>query len=139
MELPNKKIVLFDGVCNLCESSVQMIIKHDKKEAFVFASQQSETGKDILRYLGIDTKKMDAIVLYEPGVAYFIKSDAAMEILKEFPLPYSLLRIFRFLPLTFRDAVYDYIAKNRYRWYGKKEACWMPTKELRARFLDRQD
>lgn len=139
MELPNKKIVLFDGVCNLCESSVQIIIKHDKKEAFVFASQQSETGKDILRYLGIDTKKMDGIVLYEPGVAYFIKSDAAMEILKEFPLPYSLLRIFRFLPLTFRDAVYDYIAKNRYRWYGKKEACWMPTKELRARFLNRQD
>lgn len=139
MELTNKKIVLFDGVCNLCESSVQIIIKHDKKEAFVFASQQSETGKDILRYLGIDTKKMDGIVLYEPGVAYFIKSDAAMEILKEFPLPYSLLRIFRFLPLTFRDAVYDYIAKNRYRWYGKKEACWMPTKDLRARFLNRQD
>lgn len=136
MELPNKKIVLFDGVCNLCESSVQMIIKHDKNEAFMFASQQSETGKDILRYLGIDTKKMDGIVLYEPGVAYFIKSDAAMEILKEFTFPYSLLRVFRFLPLSIRDAVYDYIAKNRYTWYGKKEACWLPTKELKARFLE---
>jgi predicted DCC family thiol-disulfide oxidoreductase YuxK len=136
MELPNKKIVLFDGVCNLCESSVQLIIKHDKNEAFMFASQQSETGKDILRYLGIDTNKMDGIVLYEPGVAYFIKSDAAMEILKEFSLPYSLLRIFRFLPLSIRDAVYDYIAKNRYKWYGKKEACWLPTKELKTRFLE---
>jgi predicted DCC family thiol-disulfide oxidoreductase YuxK len=136
MELPNKKIVLFDGVCNLCESSVQMIIKHDKKEAFMFASQQSEAGKLILRYLGIDTKKMDGIVLYEPGVAYFIKSDAAMEILKEFSFPYSLLRVFRFLPLPFRDAIYNYIAKNRYRWYGKKEACWLPTKELRSRFLE---
>lgn len=136
MELPNKKIVLFDGVCNLCESSVQWIIQRDKKEAFVFASQQSEVGKDILRYLGIDTKKMDGIVLYEPGVAYFIKSDAAMEVLKEMPFPYSLLRIFRFLPVSIRDVVYDYIAKNRYRWYGKKDACWLPTKELRARFLD---
>lgn len=136
MELPNKKIVLFDGVCNLCESSVQWIIQRDKKEAFVFASQQSEVGKDILLYLGIDTKKMDGIVLYEPGVAYFIKSDAAMEVLKEMPFPYSLLRIFRFLPVSIRDVVYDYIAKNRYRWYGKKDACWLPTKELRARFLD---
>jgi predicted DCC family thiol-disulfide oxidoreductase YuxK len=136
MELPNKKIVLFDGVCNLCESSVQMIIKHDKNEVFMFASQQSETGKDILRYLGIDTKKTDGIVLYEPGVAYFIKSDAAMEILKDFPFPYSLLRVFRFLPLSIRDAVYDYIAKNRYTWYGKKEACLLPTKELKAKFLE---
>jgi predicted DCC family thiol-disulfide oxidoreductase YuxK len=77
---PNKKIILFDGVCNLCNSAVQFIIKHDKKDVFRFVALQSELGKEILAYIGIDTKNIDSIVLYEPGVAYYYKSDAALQI-----------------------------------------------------------
>ena len=130
-----KKIILFDGVCNLCNSAVQFIIKHDKKDLFRFVALQSDLGQEIIRHIGIDTKNTDSIVLYEPGIAYYYKSEAALEIAKHLDSFYSFLSIFKILPTAVSDSVYDYIAKNRYKWYGKKESCMIPTDELKSKFL----
>ena len=136
MNLPeNKKIILFDGVCNLCDNAIQYVIKHDKKDVFRFVPLQSDLGKEILNYLKIDTSKMDSIILYEPGIAYFYKSDAALEIVKDLNglLKWSI--IFKIIPSGLRNPIYDYVARNRYKWYGKKDACMIPTPELKAKFL----
>ncbi|MBP9793990.1 MAG: DUF393 domain-containing protein [Flavobacterium sp.] len=131
----DKKIILFDGVCNLCNSSVQYIIKRDSKDVFRFVSLQSELGQEILQYLGIANRNIDSIVLYEPGRAYYYKSGAIIEIAKEMPY-LSWFTIFRFVPTSLRDTLYDFIAKNRYKWYGKQESCMIPTTELKAKFLE---
>ena len=136
MEFPkDKKIILFDGVCNLCESSVQFIIKHDKKDVFRFVALQSDLGKKIMQYIGIESDNIDSIVLYNPGVAYFYKSNAAIEIARDLDGLFQFATIFRIIPSSIRNGIYDYIAKNRYRWYGKKEHCLLPTNELKAKFL----
>jgi predicted DCC family thiol-disulfide oxidoreductase YuxK len=136
VEFPkDKKIILFDGVCNLCESSVQFIIKHDKKDVFRFVALQSELGKKIVQYIGIESDNLDSILLYNPGVAYHYKSNAAIEIAKDLSGIYQFATIFRILPTSMRDKIYDYVAKNRYHWYGKKESCLLPTNELKAKFL----
>ncbi len=136
MEFPkDKKIILFDGVCNLCESSVQFIIKHDKKDVFRFVALQSDLGKKIMQYIGIESDNIDSIVLYNPGVAYFYKSNAAIEIARNLDGLFQFATIFRIIPSSIRNGIYDYIAKNRYRWYGKKEHCLLPTNELKAKFL----
>lgn len=131
----DKKIILFDGVCNLCDKSVQFIYKHDKKDVFRFVSLQSELGEDIIKYLGINTNKTDSIILYEPGKAYYYKAEAAMKIAEKLEGIYSLISLFSFFPLSISDSIYDYIAKNRYKWYGKKETCMIPSPELKAKFL----
>lgn len=137
MNLPEyKKIILFDGVCNLCDASVQFIIKNDKDDVFRFVAIQSELGQKIIKYLGIDTSKTDSIILYEPGIAYYFKAEAALRIAKELRSWHSILYIFIHIPNFIKNGVYDFIAKNRYKWYGKKEACLIPTPELKAKFLD---
>ena len=133
---PNKKIILFDGVCNLCNSAVQFVIQHDKKDVFRFVALQSELGKEILAYIGIDTKNIDSIVLYEPGVAYYYKSSAAIKIAGNLGGFWHFGTVFRIIPTGIRNQLYDYIAKNRYKWYGKKESCMIPTPELRIKFLE---
>lgn len=136
-ELPQgKKIVLFDGVCNLCNGFVQYIIKRDKNDVFRFASLQSDIGQKILRHTGIDQKQIDSIVLYEPGIAYFYKSSAAIEIAKGLGGWFSLSSIFLLIPKFLRNPVYDYVARNRYKWYGKQESCWLPTPELKSKFIE---
>ncbi len=136
MELPrDKKIILFDGVCNLCNSTVQFLIKHDKKDVFRFVALQSDLGQQIMAYIGIDTSKVDSIIVYEPGKAYFYKAEAALEIASAIGGVYSLLAVFKVVPKSISNAVYDYIARNRYKWYGKKEACMLPTPEIKAKFL----
>jgi len=132
---PNKKIILFDGVCNLCNSAVQFVIKYDKKDTFRFVALQSELGQEILAYIGIDAKNIDSIVLYEPGVAYYYKSSAAIQIAKNLGGFWHLGTIFRIIPMGIRNQLYDYIAINRYKWYGKKESCMVPTPELKIKFL----
>ncbi len=132
----NKKIILFDGVCNLCEASVQYVIQHDKKDKFRFVALQSELGQEILQHIGIPKNHIDSVVLYEPGVAYFYKSDAALEIAKELQGIFTLATVFKIIPASIRNIVYHYIAKNRYNWYGKKTTCWLPTKELESKFLN---
>ncbi|MDP5198926.1 thiol-disulfide oxidoreductase DCC family protein [Flavobacterium sp. DG2-3] len=135
MTAKNKKIILFDGVCNLCSSAVQFIIKHDKKDIFRFVALQSELGISICKHLGISFSKMDSIILYNPGTAYFYKSSAVIEIAKNFGGLWKLTPIFRIVPIFISDRIYDYVAKNRYNWYGKKESCMIPTPELKAKFL----
>ncbi|RZJ67303.1 MAG: thiol-disulfide oxidoreductase DCC family protein [Flavobacterium sp.] len=136
-ELPkNKKIILFDGVCNLCNSFVQFVIKRDKNDVFRFVPLQSELGESILKHIGIDPKQIDSIILYEPGVAYYYKSTAAIEIAKGLGGFFSLSTIFKIIPNFLRNPIYDYVAKNRYKWYGRKESCMIPTPELKAKFLE---
>lgn len=131
----DKKIILFDGVCNLCNSAVQFLIKHDKKDAFRFVSLQSELGLSIIKYIGIDTSKVDSMILYEPNVAYYYKAEAAIKISGLIGGIYSLFRIFSILPNGILNKIYDYIARNRYKWFGKKESCMIPTPNLAAKFL----
>lgn len=131
-----KKIIIFDGVCNLCNSSITKVINHDKQNQYVFTSLQGDAGKKLTKERGIDTDLVDSIILIEPGVAYYTKSTAALKVIKSFGGLYSLFGIFEYLPESIRDAVYDYVAKNRYKWYGKKEACMIPTPELKDKFLD---
>lgn len=134
--LENKKIILFDGVCNLCNTSVQYVVKRDKKDVFRFAPLQSEIGKKMLKERNIDTNTIDSIILIEPEIAYYIKSEAALKIMKEFDGAWSLMAVFNIVPTKIKNIVYDFIAKNRYKWYGKKDACMIPTPELKAKFLD---
>lgn len=135
-ELPKeKKILLFDGVCNLCNSSVQYVIKRDEKDEFRFVALQSELGQEIVKHIGIADKNIDSIVLYLPGIAYYYKSSAVIEISKSLQGFFNYGMLFRLLPTFLRDSVYDYIAKNRYKWYGKQESCMIPTPELKAKFL----
>ena len=138
MELEvGKKVILFDGVCNLCNASVNFVIKRDRHDRFRYASLQSEIGKRLLEERHIDSNQVDSIVLIEPGVAYFLKSDAALEIANELGWPWKALYLFNYiLPVQLRNNVYDLIARNRYRWFGKKDQCMIPTPSLRSKFLD---
>jgi predicted DCC family thiol-disulfide oxidoreductase YuxK len=138
MEIDNlpkdKKIVLFDGVCNYCNDKINFIIKNDKQDVFRFVALQSETGQKIINYLGIDPS-IDSIILYEPGYAYFIKSEAVFRIIKHLSSAVKLLLLFNFIPTSIKNIFYDIIAKNRYNWYGKKESCMMPTEEVKRKFI----
>ncbi len=137
MDIPkNKKIILFDGICNLCNDVVLKVIKYDKKNIFLFSSLQSKIGKEITDHLGIDISKIDSIILYEPDISYDIKSNAALKIMQDFKGIWSLTYILFLFPEGFRNLIYDYIAKNRYKWFGKKEKCMIPTPELKEKFLD---
>lgn len=136
IQLPkHKQLVLFDGVCNLCDASVQYIIKHDKNDIFLFTALQSEVGQQIIKEFNIDTNKIDSIILYsnEHGISY--KSTAALKIASKLGFPRNLLSVFLIIPGIIRNWVYDYIAKNRYKWYGKKEECMIPTPDLKSKFL----
>jgi len=131
----DKKIILFDGVCNLCDATVQFLIKRDKKDIFRFVAIQSDLGHEIIKHIGIDTSRTDSIILYEPGHAYYYKAEAALKIGKELGGLYLLLNIFTILPKGLTNLVYDYVARNRYKWYGKKDACMIPTPTMKAKFL----
>ncbi|MRX65908.1 thiol-disulfide oxidoreductase DCC family protein [Maribacter luteus] len=132
----NKKIILFDGVCNLCNRTVQFVIKHDKKDEFRFATLQGEIGKQLVKERHIDTDTVDSIILIEPGIAYYTKSTAALKIGASFGGAWKLLNVLDLIPSSLSDIVYDFVARNRYKWYGKKDACMIPTPELKAKFLD---
>lgn len=135
--IPNgKKVILFDGVCNLCNDSVIKVIKKDKKNVFLFTALQSEIGQKIIENIGIDTSKIDSIILYEPNGDFYIKSSAALRVMNEFSGLWKLTQIFRILPAAFNNIFYDFVARNRYRWFGKKDSCMIPTPELKAKFLD---
>jgi predicted DCC family thiol-disulfide oxidoreductase YuxK len=130
-----KQLILFDGICNLCNSSVQYVIKHDSKDKFMFTALQSEVGQQIIKEYNIDTAKTDSILLYTPEVGISSKSMAALKIAFQLGFPNNLLCVFFIIPPFVRNYVYDYIAKNRYKWYGKKESCMIPTPELKSKFL----
>lgn len=131
----NKKLILFDGVCNLCNDAVLKVIQQDRKNVFLFAALQSKTGKTITEELGIDASKIDSIILYIPKKAFYIKASAALNIMKEFSGLWKLSQIACLFPRFFNDFIYDFVAKNRYKWFGRKNQCMMPTKELEKKFL----
>ena len=128
-------IILFDGVCNLCNSAVNFIIDRDPNHRFRFASLQSPTGQQLLAQYPLPGGPVDSIVLIKDGRSY-VKSDAALGIARQLSGGWSFLALFKVVPRFLRDAVYDGIARNRYRLFGKSDACRIPTKELRALFLE---
>ncbi len=130
-----KKIILFDGVCNLCNSSVQFVIRRDKRDRFRFAALQSKVGESLVKERRIDTTKVDSIILIEPQVAYYVKSEAALRIARSLSGLWPVFGIFLWLPSGLRDLVYDLVARNRYRIFGKRDACMVPTPELKNKFL----
>lgn len=131
----NKYLILFDGVCNLCDASVQYVIKHDKNDLFRYATLQSEVGQTIIKEFDLGAGKMDSILLYSPKKGISYKSTAALKIASKLGFPRNLMIVFLIIPAFIRNWVYDYIAKNRYQWYGKKDECMIPTKELKSKFL----
>lgn len=130
-----KPIILFDGVCNLCKSSVQFIIKRDSASHFMFASLQSEFGKQQLMRFGIPVQELNSVLLIQEDRLHQ-KSDAALEISRRLDGLWWLLYGFKIVPSFIRDIVYDFIARNRYRWFGKEETCMVPTPELKSRFIN---
>ncbi|MBL8604737.1 MAG: thiol-disulfide oxidoreductase DCC family protein [Myxococcales bacterium] len=129
-------VVLFDGVCSLCQGSVQFLIARDAAARLRFASLQSEPGRALLRAHGVTPPEgdPDSILLVSEGRVYD-RSDAILRIAGFLPHIWSLGRALLFVPRGLRDRVYKWVARNRYRWFGKTEVCWMPTPELKKRFL----
>lgn len=130
---PDKPLVLFDGVCNLCNASVQFIIEHDPEGKIMFCSLQSERGQAILTHLGMKTDDFDTFIFIEQGKAY-TRSSGILKEVSYFAGWWRFLSIFSIIPKRIRDFFYNIVAQNRYRWFGKKESCWIPTPELKARF-----
>jgi len=133
----NHGIILFDGVCNFCSRWVDLIMKHDKKDYFRFATLQSEIAQNLLRQKNIAEENFpDSVILVESG-QLFLKSDAGLRIHRGLGFPFSALYIFIVFPKAIRDAVYNLIANNRYKWFGKKNACRVPvTEEEKRKFLN---
>jgi len=127
-------VLLFDGVCNLCNASVQWVLKRDRKGIFRFAALQSEAGRALLRQSGLSSENFDTVVLVD-GDRVFTRSDAALEIVRRIGGPWSLLGIFRIVPRPLRNAVYDWVARYRYRWFGKTQSCMIPQPEWANRFI----
>ncbi len=135
-EVPN--LILFDGVCNLCNASVQFVIRHDSAAKFRFAAIQSEIGREIFQRHGLDPANLQTFVFITDG-RIFLRSDAAIEVVARFGGAWKLLRVFSLVPRSVRDAIYSFIAQNRYRWFGRQEVCMIPTPEIKERFLDTPD
>jgi predicted DCC family thiol-disulfide oxidoreductase YuxK len=128
-------IILFDGVCNLCNGFVQFIIRKDPTAKFKFASLQSDFGKSQLIRFHLDPALLHSIVVIDGEVA-FQRSDAALRITNHLGGPWKILNAFKILPKFFRDAIYNVVAANRYRIFGKRETCMIPTPDLKERFIE---
>ena len=135
MPKDDKNIVIFDGVCNFCNSSVNFIIRHDPNAKFVFATLQSKLVQQLFEQYQIDSNKTDSIVLIKNNKT-FIKSGAALEIAKELSGIWPIFYVFKIIPSPLRNYLYDLFAARRYKLFGKKDACMIPTAELREWFLD---
>jgi predicted DCC family thiol-disulfide oxidoreductase YuxK len=134
-EIRRRKIILFDGICNLCNGSVIFILRREKEPVFQFASIQSEAGKELLEWCDLPSGYNQAVVYIESGKIY-LGSTAALKIGQNLIFPWALLSSAGlFVPKLIRDWVYNQIAQHRYQWFGKKDVCMVPTESLRARFL----
>jgi predicted DCC family thiol-disulfide oxidoreductase YuxK len=127
-------VILFDGVCNLCNQSVQFVIRHDPRSQFRFAALQSDFGQQQLREHHLQTKKLLSVVLLA-GNRIYDRSRAALEIARRLNGLWPIMYVFVIVPPFIRNLVYDWISRNRYRWFGKRDECMIPTPELRARFI----
>jgi predicted DCC family thiol-disulfide oxidoreductase YuxK len=130
-----QSIVFFDGVCNLCNSSIDFVIRHDSKDKFLVGALQDELSKQILSNFEVDPNYLDSIILLEDNQIYY-KSTAALKIARNLSGITPLLYPFIFLPKFLRDPVYDWIGRNRYKWFGKKSTCRLPTPAEKAKFLN---
>jgi len=131
----DKSIIFFDGVCNLCEGFVQWIIRRDPKEHFQFASLQSDFTKSFFISKGEKLEDLHTVILYKAG-KFYSESDVTFEVINQLGFPWSWLYPFKLIPRIIRDKVYRWVASNRYQWFGKKDACMIPTPALQNRFLD---
>jgi len=129
-----RHIILFDGVCNLCNRSVQFIIKKDKKGIFKFASLQSTVGKELLKEFELPEDSFQSFI-YVKNDRAFSRSDAALEIAKMLNGVWPFAYFFKIVPKFFRDPIYNLIARNRYKWFGKKDECMVPTSKMKERFF----
>lgn len=129
-----KSIILFDGICNLCNSSVVFVLKRDRHERFKFASLQSDAAKNILLHYNWKNNEMNSILLVEDGEVYE-KSTAALRISDHLGKPWCYLSYAKYLPLSWRDMLYSFIARNRYNWFGKKDSCVLMIPEYKNRFI----
>jgi predicted DCC family thiol-disulfide oxidoreductase YuxK len=128
-------VVLFDGVCNLCNHSVQFIIRRDKKDQFRFAPLQGKTGQAILAKHSLPADSLKSFILAD-GDKIYTRSTGALRMLKLLGFPWSLFYVYILVPRFIRDGVYNWIARNRYRWFGRQESCMIPTPALKKKFLD---
>lgn len=126
-------IILFDGVCNFCDASVQFILNRDPEGVFHFASLQSEAGQELVKKHNVPAD-VDSMILIEDGKVYY-KSTAALRISRHLQGVWKLLYAFIIIPSPIRNIVYDIIAKNRYKWFGQKDSCMLPPPNIRKRFL----
>ena len=133
--LSQQSVIFFDGVCNLCNSTVQFIIKKDTKNVFYFASLQSDAAKNILLQYAERNFELNSIVFISNNTVY-IKSSAVLRIFRNLGGGYKLLFVFWIVPKPIRDFVYDYIARNRYKWFGQKDQCMLPNEAIKSRFLE---
>lgn len=132
----NKKIILFDGECNLCNHSVQLLLKNDPQDTFRFISLQSTFGKKIQHEYGIDTSYQSSIIVINDYVSYMAKSSAILSLTRSMGKLWPLLNIFWVIPKSIRDSLYDYIAARRYQWFGRKNTCMVMTDDIRHKFID---
>ena len=128
-------IILFDGVCNLCNGWVRFVIQRDPNGAFRFAAQQSPAGQAIIEDHVRDAGELSGVILIEDNAIY-MESDAVLRILARLGPPWSWITFFRIVPRRVRDACYRFIAKNRYRWFGRTEVCQIPSADMRSRFIE---
>lgn len=127
-------IILFDGVCNLCSGFVQFIIKRDRKKLFRFASLQSDFGQHILKRYNLSSTNFSSFILLENDSLY-TQSTGALRVLKRLNGLWPIFYAFIIVPAFIRNGIYNWIARNRYKWFGKQESCWLPTPDLKARFI----
>ncbi len=128
-------VILFDGFCNLCNASVQFVIRRDRRGRFKFAALQSEAGQAMVREAGGGEVTLDSVLLIADGKIYQ-RSAAALRIARRLDGCWPVLFVFIIIPPPLRDFIYNWIARNRYRWFGRREECMVPTKELNERFVD---
>ncbi|WP_420455862.1 thiol-disulfide oxidoreductase DCC family protein [Rubrivirga sp.] len=127
--------LLFDGVCTLCDRSVQFVLDHESVASFRFASLQSEVGRQLLARCGLDGASTDSVVLVENGTCH-VRSEAAWRVAARLDAPWRWIALGRWVPRSVRDRVYDVVARNRYRWFGTRDECRLPEPGVRERFLD---
>lgn len=135
INLDNKSIILFDGICNLCNSAVQFIIKRDKNNHFLFASLQSDVAQELLLHFKLKNSDFDSIILIDNG-KLFTKSTASLQISKKLDGLWKYLYILIIIPEFIRDFFYTLLSQNRYKWFGKKDSCMIPNRRIKNRFLD---
>lgn len=131
----NERVIFFDGVCNLCNSSVRFVLRNNSNQSIKFATVQSELGKRTLTANNMSVDTFDSMLYLEDGKVY-LKSTAALKIASQLSFPWKLLQIFYLIPRPIRDWFYEQVAKNRYQWFGRQEMCLVPTDEIKDRFID---